>query len=580
MSGNNTTANNPNTNAKRTAGLSGWKGIAVGMAIVLVPWAFYANFHPKLSASSGNNAISSTATLSGLDSAHLLGQLSQLTTKEIIQIKQNFSSTADRDKQLIDEQTNAISGRKKPMDSSNNKISLKEEANQIKAKNTILKPDMKVNDITNNLNNNHGLKYVRKGEPHKVDKIDKIEKKTSIIEKEAEEVPIQTKAPKLDKLEESSIDEELSEGKAKKKKNKRKKASAQPIPDVERLPEPRFNKDKNSFELADMPILGPVPTDGAKPLFDVKHQGQDAIFALACNYPKIYYQRFVGSLRKFGYEGDIVLAVSPVAKMKPGVADYLKKTGVVAYGFDVDCAGPDNCKFQDEFLGYPDPRPFRTFANIRYALYEYWLRQYNDKSYILILDFRDTFFQGDPFSSFGQFNSRKPKYELHLFAENYKVKNIGICVYNSMWVGRCFGKPALDKLSHEAVICSGSTLGSYAAIFYYVRTMLHSMDTVKCWLKGIESDQGYQNYLFYNGYFNTTVGDAILFHQGNGVVNTIGAMNGFRVPKDKKGPLDKFWKVRDKDGFLINYDGTRSACVHQWDRWYDELQKFIDHNLF
>ena len=142
-----------------------------------------------------------------------------------------------------------------------------------------------------------------------------------------------------------------------------------------------------------MPVLGPVPTEGAKPLWGVQHQGGDAIFALACNYPKEYYQRFVGSLRKFGYDGDIVLAVSPPEKMKPGVAEYAKKTKVVAYGFEVDCAGTDNCKLKDEFLGYPDPRPHRTFANIRYALYEYWLRQYTDKSYILILDFRDTFFQ-------------------------------------------------------------------------------------------------------------------------------------------------------------------------------------------
>ena len=54
------------------------------------------------------------------------------------------------------------------------------------------------------------------------------------------------------------------------------------------------------------------------------------------------------------------------------------------------------------------------------------------------------------------------------------------------------------------------------------------MDKVKCWLKGIESDQGYQNYLFYNGYFNTVAGNATLFEQGDGVVNTIGALNGFR----------------------------------------------------
>lgn len=48
----------------------------------------------------------------------------------------------------------------------------------------------------------------------------------------------------------------------------------------------------------------------------------------------------------------------------------------------------------DIILFYSDPRPHRTFANIRYALYEYWLRQYTLQSYVLILDFRDTFFQG------------------------------------------------------------------------------------------------------------------------------------------------------------------------------------------
>lgn len=162
-----------------------------------------------------------------------------------------------------------------------------------------------------------------------------------------------------------------------------------------------YAKEESSTELAkaivvtvDQPVLGEIPTAGATPLYGVKHDGGDAIFALACNYPKDYYQRFVGSLRKFGYNGDIVLAVSPPEKMKPGVGDYMKETKVVAYGFEVDCEGTDNCKLKDEFLGYPDPRPYRTFANIRYALYEYWMRQYTAQSYVLILDFRDTFFQG------------------------------------------------------------------------------------------------------------------------------------------------------------------------------------------
>jgi hypothetical protein len=78
-------------------------------------------------------------------------------------------------------------------------------------------------------------------------------------------------------------------------------------------------KTQPKWEIPTLPVLGPVVTNGAQPLYDIKHKGTDAIFALACNYPKLYYQRFVGSLRKVGYTEDIVLAVSPEEKMKPGV---------------------------------------------------------------------------------------------------------------------------------------------------------------------------------------------------------------------------------------------------------------------
>jgi hypothetical protein len=289
-------------------------------------------------------------------------------------------------------------------------------------------------------------------------------------------------------------------------------------------PELRRNSTK-------MPVLGPIPTNGAVPLYGAQHSGGDAVFALACNYPKNFYERFVGSLRKSKFEGDVVLAVSPPAKMKPGVEKYIQQTRVIPYAFEVDCMGVDNCKLKDDFLGYPDPRPYRTFANIRYALYEYWLVHYSDQSYILILDFRDTFFQVNPFQAYGVVAQRpRNHYELQLYAENYKVKNIGKCPFNSLWIARCFGKPALEDIKEKAVICSGSTLGSFTAIDFYITTMLNSMDRVKCWLKGIESDQGYQNYLFYNGYFNhPTLGNATLNMQGEGVVNTIGAMNGFRL---------------------------------------------------
>lgn len=276
------------------------------------------------------------------------------------------------------------------------------------------------------------------------------------------------------------------------------------------------------------PVMGPPVLNGSKPLFGFTHKGTDAIMALACKYPVQFYKRFVGTLRKFGFEEDIVLAVSTVETMKPGVEQYLKDKHVLSYAFDVECAGKDNCRFTDSFLGYPDPREYRTFANIRYALYEYWLQQYEPRSYVLILDFRDTFFQGNPMGEHPPFPERIPKYDLRVFAENYKVKQIENCVFNSMWVRKCFGKVAYESVKKNAVLCSGSTYGSYPAITHYVRTMLSSFDKVQCWKKGIESDQGYQSYLFYSGAFNTEDGNATKFDQGDGVVNTIGALNGFR----------------------------------------------------
>lgn len=74
----------------------------------------------------------------------------------------------------------------------------------------------------------------------------------------------------------------------------------------------------------------------------------------------------------------------------------------------------------------------------RYALYEYWLSHYAFTSYILILDFRDTFFQLDPFLDFGPFDQRLPKYELQLYEENFKVWLTAVAVLLHVSLNHCF----------------------------------------------------------------------------------------------------------------------------------------------
>lgn len=65
------------------------------------------------------------------------------------------------------------------------------------------------------------------------------------------------------------------------------------------------------------------------------------------------------------------------------------------------------------------------------ACAEYWLQYYTPQSYVLILDFRDTFFQADPFLVFGQYELRIPQYVLHVFAEHHGVCVI-VCTISSL----------------------------------------------------------------------------------------------------------------------------------------------------
>lgn len=328
-------------------------------------------------------------------------------------------------------------------------------------------------------------------------------------------------------------------------------------------------------------------TTPVKPLWGLKHKRNgDAVFALAFGYGKIDYMRFVGSLRETGYDDDIVLATSAPQTMKPGVEEYLRSHRVLSYPFGFQCkkkgggrkllVTPAGCTLTDWYEG-GDPRAPRPLALIRYEHYKTWLNMYSDQSWFLILDFRDTVFQRNPFSS-AVLNRREPV-DLHLFEENRQVKRVGICPFNSGWLG-CWGREVPRKFSNRSVVCSGSTLGSHYGVARYVNRMIQEMDSQKCHVtRGTESDQGYHNYLFHTGKLAEAGIRVVAHEQGKGIVNTVGAMNGFRVPADKKGPLGSFWKARDADGYIINWDGQKSPVVHQWDRFAKELIKWIDKTL-
>ncbi|KAH8051626.1 hypothetical protein JL720_15114 [Aureococcus anophagefferens] len=278
--------------------------------------------------------------------------------------------------------------------------------------------------------------------------------------------------------------------------------------------------------------------------------------------------RFVSTLRATDYAGDIVLAAGPPEKFRNGVEAYLKGEGVLAYQFTYECykkkrggrrllATPAGCVLTNWYAG-GDARGPRPLAVARYEMYRAWLANYDEASWAFVFDFRDVFFQRDPFPLVDRSPSAP---NLHLFAENRDVKTVGTCRFNSAWLN-CWDRTLKQVYHNASVMCSGSTLGSVPAMKRYAERMLAEMDRMACWATkaATESDQGYHNFLYHTG-ARRCPGRVAHHEQGRGLVNTIGAMNGFRVPAHKKGPLDTFWKIKDADGYILDWDGQYSAVA-------------------
>ena len=111
--------------------------------------------------------------------------------------------------------------------------------------------------------------------------------------------------------------------------------------------------------------------------------------------------------------------------------------------------------------------------------------------------------------------------------------------------------------------------------------MIAAFDEHTCWRNrdAVQSDQGYHNMLLLTRKLETEGGLRVARHaQGEGIVNTLGAMKSRIVPDEYKRAtsLEDYWHARRADGHVINADGSLSPAVHQWDRWAEVLLKWVD----
>lgn len=101
---------------------------------------------------------------------------------------------------------------------------------------------------------------------------------------------------------------------------------------------------------------------------------------------------FAGTLRKTGYDGDIVIAIDDMTNK-----DFLKTLAsfnCIIYNIQSECEGQHLSK-RCKIKGYEGEAV--SVNMVRYLLYMWWSTKYSADTTILVSDFRDVLFQSNPF---------------------------------------------------------------------------------------------------------------------------------------------------------------------------------------
>ena len=180
-----------------------------------------------------------------------------------------------------------------------------------------------------------------------------------------------------------------------------------------------------------------------------------------------YTKSFVQSLRNTGYGGDILVAT--LRDLKSESMEVLKRCDSIVYPIDLTCTGSGNAVKKCQFRGvagsgYP-------MAMIRFYLYKWWSTFYDKNALVLLSDFKDVFFQSDPFSYIPG-HWAPPLYQLTVFQEAYPNRMIYRNAMNKGFIGNCYGSGALNSIAFNQISSVGSVFGTMDAIFAYVSNLL------------------------------------------------------------------------------------------------------------
>ena len=189
------------------------------------------------------------------------------------------------------------------------------------------------------------------------------------------------------------------------------------------------------------------------------------IFSCALSITYVGAAFFVGTARKAGFTGDIVVAVLPGSRIE--FLDLLQQYDVTVYTIALECRknGFDvRCDFMNEDL---------PITLVRSFIYQYWALQYPDTTYIMMSDFRDVFFQSNPFTLKNKFPDWGPSaYDITFSAEHHPNREISRCPRTSAFLNYCYGSIILDRMGANPILNNGIIMATRNASIAYVSCRL------------------------------------------------------------------------------------------------------------
>jgi hypothetical protein len=284
------------------------------------------------------------------------------------------------------------------------------------------------------------------------------------------------------------------------------------------------------------------------------------VIGIATGYSIDVYQSFVGSLRKSGYKGHIILGVSP--NMPPNVEKYLISRNVTMKKiYKTEChpsvTAPEGCAA---------PYPNIKIRWARFPLARDWLLECETcTGPVLITDVRDAYFQLNPFGE------GSPVVDsLQVFEENPSQTT-------EHWLIEWPVRECRGATFKKPMLCSGSTIGTRDDMIKYLESMYEEMKAwaadPKCHFQINGDDQSIHNYLFYSG----RLPFAKAIPPRTGIVNTVG-VDGSNI--FERSHMDKWTSLGKSRGQArdIEYDG---ATENNWLGNHNTVTyKLIDNEAF